>query len=231
MTVALMQPYLFPYLGYYQLLHAADLFVFYDDAQFRKGGYINRNTLVDGRFTVPLAKGSTFAAINERRISPHAYGQFRKKWHRRFRATYGTAPFFEATRALANQVFTERVDTISSLAERSIEGVGKYLDLPVVFRRSSTLRSKENLRGQERVLDIVTKVGADRYVNSIGGRELYQSAAFAAQGIGLHFLQPTFDVAAPKPGFHYSILHLLASHPPATVRGWLTEQYTLVRND
>ena len=69
MTVAIMQPYLFPYIGYWQLIHAVDTFVIFDDVNYIKKGYINRNNiLVNGQkqtFTLELMSASQNKLIND----------------------------------------------------------------------------------------------------------------------------------------------------------------------
>ena len=69
MKLAIMQPYLFPYLGYFQLIAAVDKFVFYDDVNFIKNGWINRNRLlISGKvnyITIPLSGASSFLKINQ----------------------------------------------------------------------------------------------------------------------------------------------------------------------
>ena len=85
MKLAIMQPYIFPYLGYFQLLNSVDHFVFYDDVNFIKGGWVNRNQLLINNqnkfFTVPLKKIISFTPINEVEIHKKLYPNWRSKFY------------------------------------------------------------------------------------------------------------------------------------------------------
>ena len=86
MKLAIMQPYLFPYIGYYQLINSVDKFIIYDDVNFIKQGWLNRNSiLVNGKrnlFTVPLENQSSFTKINETLINQKFYPIWKKKFSR-----------------------------------------------------------------------------------------------------------------------------------------------------
>ena len=70
MKVAIMQPYFLPYIGYLQLLNSVDKFILYDDIEYTKKGWINRNRIVDGEIiTLPLKKDSDYLNVVERRLS------------------------------------------------------------------------------------------------------------------------------------------------------------------
>src|SRR5690606_21145752 len=102
-----MQPYLFPYLGYYQLVHAVDGFVFYDDVQFTKGGWINRNRiLLEGRahrFTVPCRRASHEDRIRD--VVHLADGEWTQGFLGLLRHAYFRAPQYEALLELVGEVF------------------------------------------------------------------------------------------------------------------------------
>src|SRR5437016_5023773 len=97
MTVAIMQPYFFPYLGYFQLVNAVDTFVFFDDVNFINKGWINRNQVLQQntplRFTVPLLKASQNRKINEIELSD--FPAWRKQFLRSIEMNYKRAPFFD----------------------------------------------------------------------------------------------------------------------------------------
>src|ERR1041384_2809372 len=126
MRLAVMQPYFFPYAGYFQLLHAADCFVFFDDVNFIKKGWINRNNILyQGKihpFTIPLAKVSQNKRINETEISDYAGWKagFKKLLHE----SYRKAPQFAEVNALVENILDKKEYTlISDLAAASVEGV------------------------------------------------------------------------------------------------------------
>jgi hypothetical protein len=192
-TLAIMQPYLFPHLGYFQLMAAADRFVVYDDVQFIKGGWINRNRLlVNGQpllFTVPLDAPSPNRSICATNLS--SKGPWRIKLLQTIAQSYRRAPQFEPVYALIERVFTnEEAQTITDLVRVSFIEIIAHLNLSVELVPTSIHYGNEHLRAQERVLDICRIEGATEYVNAQGGRELYDHATFAAHGLKLHFLQP-----------------------------------------
>ena len=226
MTVV-MQPYLFPYPGYYQLIDAADTFVLYDDVQFIQRGYINRNELASGAFTVPLTKMPQTALVRERTLHPVMYKKFLRKWYRGFEMVYRKAPYYAAALDLAQRTFDEGADNIGTLAARSVRLTTDYLGLRTSFRRASDLDYDRTLSGQDRMLALLKQLGASGYVNSYNGRHLYEREGFAERGIELHFLQPELSDFPDKAAARFSILHLIAYHPPATARQWIADHYSL----
>lgn len=192
MRLAIMQPYFFPYLGYFQLLARVDRFVFYDDVNFIKNGWINRNRLLlSGEvryFTVPLAGASPFVSISQVGIQPAAH--WRRKMLESIRQSYAKAPCFEPVFQLVTGVLAGESAGIGELAKRSVTAVASYLGLPADFVWTSAAYANDTLAGSERVLDICGREGAHEYWNLPGGRELYDAASFAARGVELHFLEP-----------------------------------------
>lgn len=192
MKLAIMQPYLFPYLGYFQLIAAVDKFVFYDDVNYIKNGWINRNRLCIGGvpqyLTVPLAGASPNQKINE--VVVQADGVWRKKAIERLRHAYSKAPHFAAVNALVADVLMADEMSIAALAKKSILDICAYLSLDAEFVFSSAPYGNIDLSGQARVIDICRQERADVYRNPPGGKDLYDAAAFAAAGIGLEFLNP-----------------------------------------
>ena len=224
---AVMQPYFFPYPGYFQLLAAADEFIFYDDVQFIKGGYINRNQLRNGAFTIPLKSASHTGRIGEREVDPKGYERFRKKWLKGLRLAYGKEPYFDRAAQVVQKVVTDDVTTVCDLACASIKSVARYLGLDVTFRRASHLDYDRSMTGEDRLLALLGSLGASEYVNPIGGRALYGHDRFQDAGITLSFLESEVkDVPAPGEG-SYSILHLLFKYPPEQCREVLEEHYRI----
>lgn len=193
MRLAIMQPYLFPYLGYFQLLGAVDKFVIYDDVAFIKQGWVNRNRiLVSGRayrFSVPLRDASSFRRINETEVDRGSYPGWLRKFLMTVDQSYRKAPCFEPVRQLLAMVFVGFSGSIASLALRSIVETAHYLDLKTEIVESPCAYGNDGLKGEERLIDICVKEGADSYINVIGGQELYAREDFAARGITLHFIR------------------------------------------
>jgi hypothetical protein len=193
MKLAIMQPYLFPYLGYFQLLAAVDAFVVYDDVTFIKQGWINRNNiLVGGKpflFTVPVSGASSFRTIREIEVDDRAYSRWRQKFVATVDQNYRKATHYQPVRDLLAGVLDGFRGTIGELALKSIRAAVDYLDIRTTIVPSSNVYRNEHLRAQDRVLDICQREGADTYINAIGGAELYAFEAFAAGGITLQFIR------------------------------------------
>ena len=192
MKLAIMQPYLFPYVGYIQLVGAVDKFVFYDDVAFIKNGWINRNRLIfSGEpryFTVPLLEASSFRKISE--VGVQAGGSWRRKILESMRQSYSNMPHFPQVFDLVAAVIEAPGIGIGEMAKRSVVSVAQYLNLAAEFVWSSSEYRNEALRGSARVLDICEREGADEYYNLPGGRELYDSDRFAAHGVRVRFVEP-----------------------------------------
>ncbi len=193
MTLAIMQPYIFPYIGYFQLVQAADKFVFYDDVNFIRQGWINRNNLLlNGAphlFTVPLEKQSPNNLINEVAISAALYERWKDKFYKTLEQAYRKAPHYATVLELIKAVMESSVTHIGELAKKSIELTSRYMGLDTEFVQSSTLYENAELKSATRVLDICAKEGATVYINPIGGQELYNKELFREHGIDLYFLK------------------------------------------
>jgi len=194
MRLAIMQPYFFPYVGYFQLIAAVDRFVVYDDVAFIKNGWINRNRILTSNgpeyFTVPLSEASSFKSIRETRcVAPRSW---REKMLRTLEQAYARAPERAVGMALVCRVLeVAEAESIRDLAVASVRAVCEFAQLGTAFRDSSASYGNEGLHAMERVLDICRLEGATTYVNVPGGRALYDSASFAARKLELRFLEPS----------------------------------------
>jgi hypothetical protein len=217
-----MQPYLFPYLGYFQLLSAVDRFVLYDDVAFIKNGWVNRNrVLVGGEvqyLTVPV-RAAMGVAIRETPVDASNLNV--RKLRAKLEHGYRKAPHRDEGLALFDEVMAVAPDaTIADLARHSVKAVARLLDIKTRFVDSSTVYGNAALKGADRVLDVCRREGATEYCNAPGGRGLYDPATFAKAGIALRFLQPDLtpyaqpEAAAFVPGL--SILDVLANVGAAT---------------
>lgn len=190
-TVAVMQPYLLPYLGYFQLVRAADVFVFYDDVQWIKGGWINRNRLlVDGapwRFTVPCVGASSNRRIDE--VGLGADRRWWSKWLRTVEQAYASAPHRDEVLHLVSGWTRGDHHGIADLAIATVTDVAAHLELATTFRRSSVDHPDRSLDRTERLIAITRSEGGSTYVNPTGGRALYDRGAFAGAGVDLRWLE------------------------------------------
>jgi hypothetical protein len=228
MKLAIMQPYLFPYIGYFQLVAAVDKFVFYDDVNFIKNGWINRNRLLlagEVRYlTVPLRAASPFQKINQ--IATQGSGPWQKKMAESLRHSYRKAPFFEKISPIFSEVIFAQYDNIADMAKHSVLSIAQYLQLDTDFVLSSAVYGNTHLHSAERVIDICIREQASCYYNLPGGRQLYDAAAFASHGIDLHFIETKIEPydqakAAFQPGL--SMLDVLMFNDVATVKAMLSD--------
>jgi len=194
MKLAVMQPYVLPYLGYFHLLSAVDEFILFDDVQFIARGWIHRNQiLVQGKphvFTVPLQQHSQDMPICEVRLSE--FERFREKFFKTLEAAYRKAPFYEETRELVGRALAPGTERIAMLAERTLTLFAEHLGIEARILRASSFDLPESLKGLERILKLCELRSARTYVNAIGGRDLYQPAEFKSRGIELRFVESRF---------------------------------------
>lgn len=192
MIVALMQPYFFPYVGYYGLLAAADVFVAYDSVQFEKHGWVNRNRILHGGapewWTAPVASAPLASTIAQRRY--HDWPRQRTRLLGHLRERYRRAPRREEALNLGAVAMDPARDGVAEANLHGLRTMAATLGLRARIVSASEVPHDASLRGQDRVLAICTALGADTYVNAIGGTTLYDHAAFEARGIELRFLRP-----------------------------------------
>jgi WbqC-like protein family len=190
LTVAIMQPYFFPYAGYFRLFAASDLFVIYDCVQFPRRGWVHRNLLIDSSgverwLTLPLEKAPQSVLIRDLRFPPDA-AQILAERLRPFPLVASDPAAVAPILAALTDVKETPLDYIERLLELTVA----YCGLPWRTVRSSSLNVPAEFHGQDRIIEIARRVGARRYVNAPGGRELYDPTAFAETGIELGFLPP-----------------------------------------
>lgn len=194
MKIAIMQPYIFPYISYFQLINAVDTFVFYDDVNFIKKGFINKNNLLlnneKQRFTIPCKAVSQNKKINE--IEVDGSSNTLVKLEKSIAINYKKAPFFDTVMPLLKDFF-EEVLTYKSIAEMAMEStqlVAGYLELSTKFEISSKCYADTvHLKKADRLISISSLAKAKTYINAIGGQELYTKEQFNEQSLELLFLQ------------------------------------------
>ena len=190
MKIGIMQPYFFPYLGYWQLINAVDKYVVYDDVNYIKGGWISRNNiLLNGEkhlVTLPLEGASPNKKINEVMVTSNE--KVIEKFLRIIQSAYAKAPYFKDVYSMVEKLI-EVSCPISELNYYSIIRVCDYLNIQTTILLSSELEKNNGLKGQDKVIDIVKRLGGDTYYNAIGGKELYDATVFQTNQIDLKFLR------------------------------------------
>ena len=192
--IAIMQPYLFPYLGYFQLIHAVDTFVIYDDVHYIKKGYINRNNILADRkahqFTLELLGASQNKLINQIEIGHNTSSLLKT-----IEFSYKKAPFFQDISPILIDILHAPEKNLALFVGNSLQKIAQYLNLNTRFHYSSHIEKDNTLKGQDKILEICKKLGTETYINAIGGQELYDKKAFLADLIKLNFLKaelPTY---------------------------------------
>ncbi len=229
MKLGIMQPYFMPYIGYWQLMAAVDTYVIYDDVNYIKKGWINRNNILVNNdkqlFTISLNGASQNKLINEITIADD-FTKLRKTIH----MAYHKAPYYNDVMALLDKIFSYQSSNLADFIANSIELVCQYLDIQTKIIMSSDIEKDNSLKGQDKILEICKLLNADTYYNAIGGQELYDKSVFEKENIKLCFLKSDIPEYSQYnnnfvPGL--SIIDVLMFNNPMLVNKMLID-YTLV---
>tara|TARA_B100000795_G_scaffold268331_1_gene255098 strand:- start:1761 stop:2450 length:690 start_codon:yes stop_codon:yes gene_type:complete len=206
MRLAVMQPYFFPYIGYWQLINAVDIFVIYDDVNFIKSGYINRNNIFQNGtsqlITLELLSSSSFKKINEINISNNS-----KKLLKNINQNYSKAPFFKDVFPMIEEILNNEQKDLAKFLGSSLIKISKYLNIDTKFIYSSDLKNNKLLMAQERLIEISKILKATDYINAIGGIDLYDKDIFSQNKINLSFLK-THEISYKQ--FNYKFVQNLS---------------------
>ncbi|TLU99176.1 WbqC family protein [Dyadobacter luticola] len=223
MTIAIMQPYIFPYIGYFQLINAVDKFIIYDDVNFINKGWINRNNiLVSGSahlFTIPLKDASQNKLIYEVELARN--DPWQKKLLKTVQQSYQKAPYFQKTFVLIEEIVNLDAQTINELCHYAMQKVCAAMEIKTEIIPSSTIYNNKHLKGPERILDICKQENASQYINPVGGVELYDKSKFESEGVKLDFIK---SVQSPYPQFKnafvpwLSVIDILMFNSPEEIR-------------
>jgi hypothetical protein len=188
MKLAIMQPYFMPYIGYFQLIKAVDKYIFYDDVNYIKGGWINRNyILINGErkfFTIALKNASPNKLINEIEICDDFH-----KFIKTIQFNYKKAPYFNEIYLLLDNIISNKNRNLSDFIINSYKVVFNYLKINKTLLISSKIPKNCSLKGKHKVIEICKISNASTYINPIGGKGLYSKNEFDNEGIKLNFLQ------------------------------------------
>ena len=195
MKIAIMQPYLFPYLGYFQLIAAVDKFVILDDVNFINKGWINRNKImINGKssmFTLPLEQASQNKLIKDIKVAKD------KRWTDKFlksiHMAYKKAPHFEAVYSLVKKCMEREEKAISDLIYVGILDICEYMGIQTGIEPHSSVYLTEGLLGQDKILEICVQSGASHYINTMGGQGLYDKDKFKEKNIRISFISPVLN--------------------------------------
>jgi len=194
--VAIMQPYFFPYIGYFQLMHAADTFVVLDDVQYIERGWANRNRINQNGnpswLTLPVRNASRELAFNQREYAIDR--GVPERLHNKLKQSYFTRHSYEEVSALFSMAMRFGSANVALFNTNALRSVLNALGIRCNFVMASQIDPEKNLKGQARIIHLCTTLNAARYINPIGGTSLYSNAVFESSGIQLSFLKTS---AAP----------------------------------
>jgi len=201
MRISVMQPYLFPYIGYFCLINSSDTFIFYDDVNYIPRGWINRNRVLSNgqiqTFVMPVKNGSQNKLIKEVRLDSLQYNK--NKFIKKIHSAYGRSKRFDYVIDYIERTFDIEDDLVGTLSQRSVEIALNLLGIQKnIIKSSENFKETSGVKGASRIIEIAHLIGSKNYINPIGGACLYDKKIFKDAGIDLNFLEPQI-VAYPQP--------------------------------
>ena len=204
MKVCIMQPYFFPYVGYYQLINICNKFIIYDDVNYINKGWIDRNKIningTDFYFKIPLQRKSQNQKINTLNIVND------ETWKIKFLKTlyinYKRSTFFDEVYPLIEEIVNYQEINLGKYLTNSLRLVNKLLNINCEIIVSSEKYHNQNLKSEDRIIDICSQEQATNYYNLIGGKDLYSHENFKINAINIQFVLSNLD-------YNQSILYLL----------------------
>ncbi|MDO4187539.1 MAG: WbqC family protein [Lachnospiraceae bacterium] len=191
--VGIMQPYFMPYLGYWQHMASTDEYVLYDDVNYIKKGWINRNRILalgkEKMFTIPLSRASQNRKINSIYLANDAYKEnlYKDLYH-----SYHKCSMWNSVNQLMESIIFYEDKHLVSYILNSITVIADYLDIDTHIILSSNIEKDNELKGQDKILSICKNLNASTYINPSGGFYLYDEELFLDNGIELKFIVPEF---------------------------------------
>lgn len=228
MKIGIMQPYFFPYMGYWQLINAVDKYVIYDDVNFIKNGWINRNNiLLNGKkylVTLPLDGASSFLLINQIRTTSKT--KDKEKVLKTIVQSYKKAPYFENVISIVENTIMNESKFICDALIYSIKSIINYLDIKTEILISSELDKDNSLSSEDKVIHICKLLNGHNYLNAIGGQELYNKSNFEKQNLQLSFLkmnQQSYKQLSNDFIPNLSMIDVLMFNSPSSIREMLND--------
>lgn len=193
MKLGIMQPYFFPYIGYFQLINFADQWIVFDDAQYIRHGWINRNRILHPQkgwqyITVPLLKHQHKDPIK------NIYINTQEKWEQKIigqLVRYKKAPYYKETVSLVKECFENKAQTITELNVKSLSLVCNYLNINFNYKVSSLsdFDYSHVYDAGDWAWTISSQMRASEYINPVGGLNLFDKNKFLNSGIKISFLE------------------------------------------
>lgn len=232
MKIAIMQPYFFPYIGYFQLINSVDKFVIYDDVNFIKKGWINRNNILVNKksylFSIPLQNASQNKTINDINISD--LDQWKITFLKTINSSYKKAPFYNDVFPIIEKIINFKQLNLASYIQFSIQSLCDYLKIKTQIKISSEIIKNNEFKGENKIIDICIQMNATEYINPIGGIELYNKKNFINNNIELYFIKSeniVYDQFKNEFISSLSIIDIMMFNHPDKINNML-DQFVLV---
>jgi len=229
-----MQPYFFPYIGYFQLINAVDEFVVYDNIEYTKKGWINRNRILmngqDVYITLPLKRDSDYLDVSERFLAD-SWSHESKAMLNRIAGAYHKAPNFSFVYPLIEKCILFDENNLFRFIFNSLSLVNEYLQIRTPMLLSSTISINHELKAEKKVVALCQARHATEYINPIGGMSLYRKDDFQQEGLDLHFLKSN-DIAYKQFGHDFipwlSIIDVMMFNSREEIKRYLNSFYILM---
>lgn len=237
MKLAIMQPYFFPYLGYFQLMNYVDEWIIFDHIKFIDKGWVNRNRILHPNpekiwqfISVPLAKRRQFDNINELSIAQnhHWVDSIMGKL-----TTYKKAPHYNETIELIHECLSGSPINLSMMLKKTLQQTAQYLGIQTTITTQShqNWELPEITHPGQWALEISKLKGAKTYINPHGGSEIFQQDEFDNAKIELQFLKP---ILQPYPQYRgnftkgLSIIDVMMWNDKHSIQRMLKQDFLLL---
>jgi hypothetical protein len=233
MKLGIMQPYFFPYIGYFQLMAAVDRWICFDEIQFIDKGWINRNRILhpdikkEWQFiTLPLEKRGRFDKICE--ISIKSDAKWREQILGKLSSYKRKAPNYKSTIDFVTSCFDTDETNLARFLTRTLRMTADYLGIetPIEVQSQMHLLLDDVEHSGQWALRISEALGATEYINPYSGSEIFKEAEFDASGIKLTFMKPYLErYIQRRDGFveGLSIIDVMMWNEPEDISKMLTK--------
>ncbi|QOI97865.1 MAG: WbqC family protein [Flammeovirgaceae bacterium] len=192
MKLAIMQPYFFPYIGYFQLMNAVDQFIIYDNIEFSRKGWIHRNRILINNspsyISLPIKNDSDYLSVCDRYLA-ESWPVEKSKLINRITEAYRKAPYFKPVMSVVESSLDFDDHNLFRFIYHSLQQIRAYLNIVTPMQISSQMDIDHSLKAQDKVLALCKASSTSVYINPIGGVDLYSRSRFAEEGIELLFLK------------------------------------------
>ena len=197
MTLAIMQPYLFPYIGYWQLIANSDQFIFFDVVQYNKRSWMNRNRILHPDkpdefqyISVPIKKHEKGTLIKD------VYINNNENWEEKIFGQLTVykklnAPYYDDVKKLIEKIFAGNHESFLNLSVVSMIQICEYLDIDFKYQIASDVNFNRNIieNAGDWALSISKELKATNYINPYGGYEIFDEGKYNVNGIDIKFLK------------------------------------------